>query len=150
LWWLATSAGLVLMCEPISWPKCSRGSPACSTMSVLVGGCCRLLPPLDVPPEDLVPPGRCRFSREVGKVSRLSCRWSSMWSRGPKFSPLAPLMIAAGVAVHLLVVVGSALDEALGESSPDLVSVSTTAASSGCRSPPWRCCWDASCLVSIF
>jgi hypothetical protein len=20
----------------------------------------------------------------------------------------------------------------------------------GCRSPPWRCCWDASCLVSVF
>jgi hypothetical protein len=20
----------------------------------------------------------------------------------------------------------------------------------GCRSPPWRCCWDAFCLVSVF
>jgi hypothetical protein len=40
-------------------------------------------------------------------------------------------MIAAGVAVHLLLVVGSALDEASGESSPDLVPVSTTTASSG-------------------
>jgi hypothetical protein len=40
-------------------------------------------------------------------------------------------MIAAGVAVHLLLVVRSALDEASGESSPDLVSVSTAAASSG-------------------
>jgi hypothetical protein len=40
-------------------------------------------------------------------------------------------MIAAGVAVHLLLVVGSTLDEASGESSPDLVSVSTAAASSG-------------------
>jgi hypothetical protein len=40
-------------------------------------------------------------------------------------------MIAAGVAVHLLLVVGSALDEASGESSPGLVPVSTTAASSG-------------------
>jgi hypothetical protein len=39
-------------------------------------------------------------------------------------------MIAAGVAVHLLVV-GSALDEASGESSPGLVPVSTAAASSG-------------------
>jgi hypothetical protein len=78
LWWLATSVGLVLMCEPISWPKCSRGSPACNTVSVLIGGCCGLLPPLDVLPEDLVPPGRCRFSREVGKVSRISCRWSSV------------------------------------------------------------------------
>jgi hypothetical protein len=38
LWWLATSAGLVLMCEPISWPKCSGGSPACSTVSVLPRG----------------------------------------------------------------------------------------------------------------
>jgi hypothetical protein len=40
-------------------------------------------------------------------------------------------MIAAGVAVHLLLVVGSALDEASGESSPGLVPVSTAAASSG-------------------
>jgi hypothetical protein len=39
-------------------------------------------------------------------------------------------MIAVGVAVHLLLVVGSALDEASGESSPDLVSVSTAAAPS--------------------
>jgi hypothetical protein len=39
-------------------------------------------------------------------------------------------MIAVGVVVHLLLVVGSTLDEASGESSPDLVSVSTTAASS--------------------
>jgi hypothetical protein len=30
------------------------------------------------PPGDLAPPGRCRFSRELGKVSRLSCRWSSV------------------------------------------------------------------------
>jgi hypothetical protein len=50
---------------------------------------------------------------------------------GPKHSPLTPLMIAAGVAVHLLLVVGSALDEASSKSSPGLVSVSTTAASSG-------------------
>jgi hypothetical protein len=40
-------------------------------------------------------------------------------------------MIAAGVAVHLLLVVGSALDEVSGESSLGLVSVSTAAASSG-------------------
>jgi hypothetical protein len=40
-------------------------------------------------------------------------------------------MIAAGVAVHLLLVVGSALDEASGESSPGLVPVSTAATSSG-------------------
>jgi hypothetical protein len=39
-------------------------------------------------------------------------------------------MIAAGVAVHLLLVVGSALDKASGESSPGLVPVSTAAASS--------------------
>jgi hypothetical protein len=39
-------------------------------------------------------------------------------------------MTATGVAVHLLLVVGSALDVASGESSPDLVSVSTAAASS--------------------
>jgi hypothetical protein len=37
-------------------------------------------------------------------------------------------MTATGVAVHLLPVVGSALDVASGESSPDLVSVSTAAA----------------------
>jgi hypothetical protein len=73
-WWLATSADLVLMCEPFLWPKCSGGLPACNTVSALVGGCCGLLPPLDVPPEDLVPPGQCRFFREVGKVSRLSYR----------------------------------------------------------------------------
>jgi ABC-type antimicrobial peptide transport system permease subunit len=40
-------------------------------------------------------------------------------------------MIAAVVAVYLLLVVGSALDEASGESSPCLVPVSTAAASSG-------------------
>jgi NaMN:DMB phosphoribosyltransferase len=40
-------------------------------------------------------------------------------------------MIAAGVAVYLLLVVGSALDEVSGESSPGLVPVSTAAASSG-------------------
>jgi hypothetical protein len=40
-------------------------------------------------------------------------------------------MIAAGVAIHLLLVVGSALDKASGESSPGLVPVSTAAASSG-------------------
>jgi hypothetical protein len=40
-------------------------------------------------------------------------------------------MIAVGVAVHLLLVVGSTLVEASGESSPGLVSVSTAAASSG-------------------
>jgi hypothetical protein len=40
-------------------------------------------------------------------------------------------MIAADVAVHLLLVVGSALDEASGESSPGLASVSTMVASSG-------------------
>jgi hypothetical protein len=34
-----------------------------------VGWRCGLLPPLDVPPEDLFPIGRCRFCREVGKVS---------------------------------------------------------------------------------
>jgi hypothetical protein len=39
-------------------------------------------------------------------------------------------MIAVGVVVHLLLVVGSTLDEASDESSPDLVSVSTAAASS--------------------
>jgi hypothetical protein len=40
-------------------------------------------------------------------------------------------MIATGVAVHLLLVVGSALDEASDESSPGLVPVSTAAVSSG-------------------
>jgi hypothetical protein len=40
-------------------------------------------------------------------------------------------MIAVGVAVHLLLVVGSALDEVSGESSLGLVSVSTAAASPG-------------------
>jgi hypothetical protein len=40
-------------------------------------------------------------------------------------------MIAAGVAVHLVLVVGSALDEASGESSPGLVPVTTAATSSG-------------------
>jgi hypothetical protein len=49
LWWLATSIGLVLICEPISWPKCSRDSPACNSVSVVVGGCYRLLPPFVVP-----------------------------------------------------------------------------------------------------
>jgi hypothetical protein len=81
VWWLATSVGLVLMCEPISWPKCSGGSPACST----VGVGWQLLQVASAPrrpPEDLVPPGRCRFFREVGKVSRLSCRWSLVWLRG--------------------------------------------------------------------
>jgi hypothetical protein len=39
-------------------------------------------------------------------------------------------MIVAGVAVHLLLVVGSALDEASGESSPGLMSVSTAVVSS--------------------
>jgi hypothetical protein len=36
-----------------------------------------------------------------------------------------------GVAVHLPLIIGSALDEASGESSPGLLSVSTAAASSG-------------------
>jgi hypothetical protein len=40
-------------------------------------------------------------------------------------------MIATDVAVHLLLVVGSALGEASGENSPGLVSVSTTATSWG-------------------
>jgi hypothetical protein len=40
---------------------------------------------------------------------------------GPKCSPLAPLMIAAGVAVHLLLVVGSALDEASGRGGPTCI-----------------------------
>jgi hypothetical protein len=40
-------------------------------------------------------------------------------------------MIAVGVAVHLLLVVRSALDEVSGESSLGLVSVSTAVASSG-------------------
>jgi hypothetical protein len=82
LWWLATSADLVLVSELVSQPKCSRGSPTCCTVSALVDGCCGLLPSLDAHPEDLVPPGRCRFSREVGKVSRLSCRCSSVGLRG--------------------------------------------------------------------
>jgi hypothetical protein len=48
-----------------------------------------------------------------------------------------------------LLVVGTALDEASGESSPGLVGVNNGSVF-GCRSPPWRCCWDASSLVSVF
>jgi hypothetical protein len=50
-----------------------------------VGGGWRLLQvasALRHPPEDLAPLGRCRFSRELGKVSQLSCCWSSVWLRG--------------------------------------------------------------------
>jgi hypothetical protein len=76
LWWLATSADLVLMCEPISWPKCSRGSPTCSTVSVLVGDCCGLLPSVNAPLKIwslLVGVGsparwaRCRDSRSIDR-----------------------------------------------------------------------------------
>jgi hypothetical protein len=42
----------------------------------------RVASALRLPPEDLTPSGRCRFSRELGKVSRLSCRLSSVWLRG--------------------------------------------------------------------
>jgi hypothetical protein len=72
LWWLATSADLVLVSEPVSQPKCGGGSPVCSTVSALVDGCCGLLPSLDAPlkiwflPVSVGSPARwagCRDSR---------------------------------------------------------------------------------------
>jgi hypothetical protein len=101
------------------------------------------------PPEDLVPPGPCRFSREVCKVSRLSCCWSPEWLRGALV--LAPRAFddrgrCGGPSSRRRVGTGRSVGRKLsrlgvGVNNDDVF---------GCRSPSRRCCWDASCLVSVF
>jgi hypothetical protein len=82
MWQSVTSADLPLVCGLILWPKCNRGSSLCSAVSEGVAADADGFHPSASPEEDSGPSSRCRSFSELGKVSRLSYRWSSVWLRG--------------------------------------------------------------------